>query len=192
MEGQDKIRVKVEIYGRSYKLMAGPGTPVEYLHKVASLVDEQMHKVSKHQPSLDIPRVAVLAAVNIADRLCRTQTELSSETKQQTAELAEQNEKLKKQWAEQAERNTALQQENDELKKRTTELQTQNTEHEQSIAELRSELNEARTKLANLRNEKPDANELVNKYAKLQEEYEKLQSEFNDWLQLVEKESERH
>lgn len=59
--------VHVEIFGQSYALRAGedPG----YLERLASLVDEHMREVAKAAGAVDSVRVAVLAALNIADEL---------------------------------------------------------------------------------------------------------------------------
>ncbi len=59
--------VHVEIFGQSYALRAGedPG----YLQRLAHLVDEHMREVAKAAGAVDSVRVAVLAALNIADEL---------------------------------------------------------------------------------------------------------------------------
>ncbi|MDI3257545.1 MAG: cell division protein ZapA [Kyrpidia sp.] len=62
-------RVRVDIYGQDYALK-GQAT-VEYLRRVARLVDEQMREIGEQNPRLDYSRIAVLAAVNIADRYLR-------------------------------------------------------------------------------------------------------------------------
>lgn len=61
----EKTKVTVDIYGMQYKLAGKESSG--HLHRVADLVDAQMHKIAKGFPKLDLPRVAVLAAVNIAD-----------------------------------------------------------------------------------------------------------------------------
>lgn len=64
-------RVRVDIYGQDYSLKGK--APVEHLKRVARLVDEKMKEIGEQNPRLDYSRIAVLAAVNIADeylRLC--------------------------------------------------------------------------------------------------------------------------
>ncbi|ADG06968.1 cell division protein ZapA [Kyrpidia spormannii] len=62
-------RVRVDIYGQDYALKGQAS--VEYLRRVARLVDEQMKEIGEQNPRLDYSRIAVLAAVNIADRYLR-------------------------------------------------------------------------------------------------------------------------
>jgi cell division protein ZapA len=45
------------------------GTDSEYIEKLASIVDAKMRAVSAHGTTVDSLRVAVLAALNIADEL---------------------------------------------------------------------------------------------------------------------------
>ena len=56
----------VDIYDQVYQLR---GTDPEYIEKLASIVDAKMRAVSAHGTTVDSLRVAVLAALNIADEL---------------------------------------------------------------------------------------------------------------------------
>ena len=58
--------VVVEIYDQVYQLR---GTDPGYIEKLASMVDDKMRAVSAHGATVDSLRVAVLAALNIADEL---------------------------------------------------------------------------------------------------------------------------
>jgi len=58
--------VVVEIYGQVYQLR---GTDVAHIEKLAGIVDGKMRAVSAHGATVDSLRVAVLAALNIADEL---------------------------------------------------------------------------------------------------------------------------
>jgi cell division protein ZapA len=60
-------RVKVEIYGQSYT-MAGE-LDEAYVQKLARYVDEKMRAVAEATQTVDSVRVAVLAAVALADEL---------------------------------------------------------------------------------------------------------------------------
>jgi cell division protein ZapA len=60
-------RVKVEIYGQSYTL--GGDLDEAYVQKLARYVDEKMRAVSEATQTVDSVRVAVLAAMAIADEL---------------------------------------------------------------------------------------------------------------------------
>ena len=61
--------VHVEIYGQGYSLNAGadPG----YVQKLAAHVDEKMREVGRSTAAVDSLKVAVLAALNIADEVFR-------------------------------------------------------------------------------------------------------------------------
>ena len=56
--------VRVEIYDQPYNLR---GTDPEYINKLADYVDAKMRSVAQHTSTVDSLRVAVLAALNIAD-----------------------------------------------------------------------------------------------------------------------------
>jgi cell division protein ZapA len=61
--------VHVEIFGQTYALSAGAdGT---YVQQLAAHVDAQMREVGKSAGAVDSLRVAVLAALNIADECFR-------------------------------------------------------------------------------------------------------------------------
>jgi cell division protein ZapA len=59
--------VSVEIYDQVYNLR---GTDSAYIERLAAIVDAKMRAVSAHGNTVDSLRVAVLAALNIADELC--------------------------------------------------------------------------------------------------------------------------
>ena len=62
--------VSVEIYDQTYHLRA---SDPEYIEKLAAMVDAKMRAVSANGNTVDSLRVAVLAALNIADELMRLQ-----------------------------------------------------------------------------------------------------------------------
>ena len=59
--------VAVDIYDQVYHLR---GTDPTYIEQLARIVDTKMRAVSAHGGTVDSLRVAVLAALNIADELC--------------------------------------------------------------------------------------------------------------------------
>ena len=61
--------VVVDIYDQVYQLR---GTDAAYIEKLAAMVDAKMRAVSAHGATVDSLRVAVLAALNIADELMAT------------------------------------------------------------------------------------------------------------------------
>ncbi len=61
-ESENSIRV--EIYDESYNLR---GSDPAYIQHLAEIVDAKMRAVAQHTSTVDSLRVAVLAALNIAD-----------------------------------------------------------------------------------------------------------------------------
>lgn len=62
--GNGNNSVRVEIYDQAYNLR---GTDPEYIHKLAEYVDSKMRAVASQTATVDSLRLAVLAALNIAD-----------------------------------------------------------------------------------------------------------------------------
>jgi len=63
--------VTVTIFGKDYTLKGG--ADAEYVQEVAAFVDERMSEVARSATVVSTDRVAILAAVNIADELFREQ-----------------------------------------------------------------------------------------------------------------------
>jgi cell division protein ZapA len=63
--------VSVEIRGQRYPIRST--LDVQYVHELASYVDDKMRAAAESTPSSDSVRLAVLAALNIADELFRCQ-----------------------------------------------------------------------------------------------------------------------
>jgi cell division protein ZapA len=67
-------QVQVQIFGQTYTVKAG--AEAGYVEQLAALVDAQMQEVSRNAGVVDSLRVAVLAALNIADECCRLRADL--------------------------------------------------------------------------------------------------------------------
>jgi cell division protein ZapA len=81
---------EVEINGQTYHVR-GDGDPA-YLTELAQLVDSRMRSVAAQVPSNDPVRIAILAALNIADEYMRYKNERESTRgiwMEKTQELAE-------------------------------------------------------------------------------------------------------
>lgn len=141
----DKTKVAVEIYGMQYRLSGNESE--DHLRRVAELVDAQMRKIAAGYPRLDLPRLAVLSAVNIADDYLKLQEQREQE--RSGLEQNRSNEQL------------ALQQKYDELSGEHRRVQEQLAAAKAQEEQLHADL-EA-----------------------LREEYAKLQSEYNEWIQLI-------
>jgi cell division protein ZapA len=86
--------LKVNIFNQPYHLRTdGDG---EYVRQLAQFVDERMQAISTHTSIVDYAKVAVLAALNIADELHRlrlhTETAESNERQQVPADAADKDE----------------------------------------------------------------------------------------------------
>ncbi|WP_019414205.1 cell division protein ZapA [Paenisporosarcina sp. TG20] len=62
MSEQHKIRVSVEIYGQTYKMVGSETSG--HMRLVASMVDDRMREINSHNHSLDSGKLAVLTAIN--------------------------------------------------------------------------------------------------------------------------------
>ncbi len=58
---------KVEIFGQEYKIK-GVGDP-HYIHRIAGYVDKKMREIAHSSGIMSQSRIAILAALNIADEL---------------------------------------------------------------------------------------------------------------------------
>lgn len=81
-------KVKVELFGQTYTLKGE--TSEEHILEVARLVDEKMRTLSAKNPSLDLTKTAVLAAVNLADDYLRLKQEYDELLKLLEAETGSQ------------------------------------------------------------------------------------------------------
>jgi cell division protein ZapA len=68
MENQKTVNVK--IYNQSYNIRAGDGN-VERTKQLAAMVDHHMNEIAKGALTADSLKVAILAALHIADELER-------------------------------------------------------------------------------------------------------------------------
>ncbi|MBZ5567303.1 MAG: cell division protein ZapA [Acidobacteriia bacterium] len=80
--------VRVEIYDQAYNLR---GTDPDYIFKLAEYVDGKMRAVAEQTSTVESQRLAVLAALNIADEfhvLKRKYDTIAKEMNQRTSSLA--------------------------------------------------------------------------------------------------------
>lgn len=180
-EQQSKTRVKVDIMGKEYRFISGEHTPIEYIHKVAGYVDSQMRKINKHQPSLDTPRLAVLAAVNIADEYFKVRTEQDRKTGSAEDRIQGLEEK-------QSDYERTIAHMEREKKELLQKLEKQQVKEQ----ELLDELVAVKEQHAQTKKDANSEDEWKEDYRKLQDEYRKLQTEFNDWLNMVEQDRRDH
>jgi cell division protein ZapA len=77
MPENDEQAITVDIYDQAYRLR---GNDRAYVERLAALVDAKMRAVAAHGRTADSLRVAVLAALNIADELLRLQDKYEAAT----------------------------------------------------------------------------------------------------------------
>ena len=65
MAKRDFNKTNVEIFGNTYTINAD--VPVEYIKKLARYVDNKMEEINSSDSSYDAVKIAILAALNIAD-----------------------------------------------------------------------------------------------------------------------------
>ena len=86
--GNGNSSVRVEIYDQTYHLR---GSDPEYIAQLAAYVDGKMRLISQQAATVDSLRVAVLAALNIADEfhmLKRKQDGIASDYNARAEQLA--------------------------------------------------------------------------------------------------------
>jgi cell division protein ZapA len=71
----DKI-IEIEIYGRLYKIRVKGDEDEKTISQLTSFVDQKMHEIAVKSKSNDPLKIAVLAALNIADELSLCQRTL--------------------------------------------------------------------------------------------------------------------
>jgi len=83
MENQTAPSIRVEIYNQTYNIRGHADT--EYILQLAEFVDRRMREIASGSLTVDSLRVAILAALNIADELYQ----LRRKHEQFDAQLAE-------------------------------------------------------------------------------------------------------
>lgn len=86
----EKSTEKVEIFGQEYKIK-GVGNP-QYIHKIAGYVDKKMREIAHSSGIMSQSRIAILAALNIADELYQERAErdnIQAELEGKAARLGE-------------------------------------------------------------------------------------------------------
>ncbi len=71
----DKI-LEIEIFGQRYKIRVKGEEDEKYIGHLTSYVDQKMHEVAVKSKSAETTKIAVLAALNIADELFLSQKKL--------------------------------------------------------------------------------------------------------------------
>ena len=74
MEPVQEQVTTVTIFNQTYRVRSGDNP--EYVHELARYVHEKMSEVAEQTPTVDTLKIAILAALNIADDYISTREEL--------------------------------------------------------------------------------------------------------------------
>ena len=74
MEPVQEQVTTVTIFNQTFRVRSGDNP--EYVHELARYVDEKMSEVAEQTPTVDTLKIAILAALNIADDYISTREEL--------------------------------------------------------------------------------------------------------------------
>jgi cell division protein ZapA len=69
---QKVVSQQIEIFGQVYSIRSA--SDPESIREVAALVDKRMREVAEQVPMIDLAKIAILAALNIADELRQYRT----------------------------------------------------------------------------------------------------------------------
>lgn len=64
--------VEVEIFGSTFHLRGGVDADADHLRRLATVVDAKMREVGGHTGLVDTAKIAILAALNLAEELIET------------------------------------------------------------------------------------------------------------------------
>ncbi|HTQ81579.1 MAG TPA: cell division protein ZapA [Thermoanaerobaculia bacterium] len=90
MSTRTPSHTEVRIFGATYNVRGSDDSG--YLQGLADLVDGKMREVAKHVATADTARIAILAALNLADELFQVQKQQEGERveiKEKVVELTE-------------------------------------------------------------------------------------------------------
>jgi cell division protein ZapA len=78
--------IEVTIFNQTYSLRSMSGG--EHVRRIATLVDERMRQIASSITTHDVSKIAILAALNIADEMQSLKALYEAETEQATSALA--------------------------------------------------------------------------------------------------------
>jgi cell division protein ZapA (FtsZ GTPase activity inhibitor) len=89
-EEMETRTVRVNIFDQIYSLRSPKGE--EHIRQIAQVVDERMRQISAHTTTFELSRIAVLAALNIADELQDLKAQGASKTEDSPAQSSDESE----------------------------------------------------------------------------------------------------
>lgn len=92
MSTKTPIAIEVEIFGGTYQVR---GTEdAEYLQELATMVDRRMRDIASHVATADTAKIAILAALNLADELSKSRRQEVGETDEVRERMAQLTDEL--------------------------------------------------------------------------------------------------
>ena len=86
MTAKSTTTVEVEIFGATYQVRGD--NDADYLQELAALVDQKMQEVAAHLKTVDRTKIAVLAALNVADDLVQCRKDQGGEIEAVTKKIS--------------------------------------------------------------------------------------------------------
>lgn len=87
MAAKSSTTIDVEIYGTVYSVRGDHGR--EHLERLATLVDGKMREIGAKVSTVDTGKIAILAALNLADELIRSNQQQEGERAEIMEKVAE-------------------------------------------------------------------------------------------------------
>ena len=94
MSAKETAATEVEIFGSVYHVR-GEKEP-QHLHSLAEIVDRKMREIGQHVSTVNTSKIAILAALNLADELVQCRTEQEGERAEIDRKVAQLAGKLEK------------------------------------------------------------------------------------------------
>ncbi|MGI6084271.1 MAG: cell division protein ZapA [Acetivibrionales bacterium] len=135
----EKNKVTVRIAGNEY-VLTGSESP-EYIQKIALFVDRKLLEITRRNHLLSTSMASVLAALNMADEMFRTNEELKK--------TADDLSGLRQKYQELREESQRIKAENAKLKERESQLRIELTRRETELKEVRNTINTISNKKTN-------------------------------------------
>ena len=85
---------RVEIFGTEYSVRADAGAEEQYVKDIAAYVDAKMKEISEKQKLVSSTKIAILAAINLADEVFQSKHRSDKTTQDASAKVLELSEVL--------------------------------------------------------------------------------------------------
>ena len=87
MAAKETAPIEVEIFGSVYQVRGEKDS--ERLHSLAEMVDRKMREIGQHVSTVNTSKIAILAALNLADELVQCRTDQEGERAEIDGKVAE-------------------------------------------------------------------------------------------------------